>query len=154
MPPREVPKTARTIGLVDVDRGVKRWFDRVVDPYVSYPDGSKRKVPVRFSSGERWVAAADRQGIRDKNGQLVLPVIHVHRQSFDPSTTATALGANVPRLQVARLVSEKTTALANLDQRRPISQRRLRDSAVYEIVSVPFPVTGKAEYKVKIQAQT
>ena len=154
MPPRVVPKTARTIGTVDVDRGVKRWFDRVVDSYVSHPDGSKRKVPVRFSSGERWVAASDRQGIRDKNGQLVLPVIHVHRTAFDPVTPSTALGANVPRLQVARLVSEKTTALANLDLNRPISQRRLRDSAVYEIVTLPFPTNGRMIYKVRIQAST
>lgn len=154
MPPREVPKTARSIRTEDVDRGVKRWFDRVVDVYVSNPDGSRRKVPVRFSSGERWVASSDRQGIRDRNGQLILPVIHVHRESFDPVTPSTALGSNVPRLQVARLVSEKTTTLANLDQSRPISQRRLRDSAVYEIVTVPFPVNGRMVYKVKVQTST
>jgi hypothetical protein len=154
MPPRVQPHTARTIRTEDVDRGVKRWFDKVVDPHVAYPDGSRRKVPVKFSAGERWVSAADRMGIRDRNGQLILPVIHITRESFNPTEGSTALGANVPRLQVARLVSPKSSQLANLDQRRPISQRRLRDAAVYEIVTIPFPVSGQMEYKVSIQAQS
>lgn len=151
MPPRVVPATARVIGTVDVDRGVKRWFERVAAPQVSYPDGSMKKAAIRFSSGERWVISADRQGIRDKNGQLILPVIHIARSAFNPVTPSTALGSNVPRLQVARLISDKTTDLANLDELRPISQRRLRGSAVYEIVTIPFPVNGQMEYKVKIQ---
>jgi hypothetical protein len=154
MPPRVQPYTVRTIRTEDVDRGVKRWFDKVVDPHVAYPDGSRRKVPVRFSAGERWVSAADRAGIRDRNGQLILPVIHIARKSFNPTERATALGINVPRLQVARLVSPKSSQLANLDQRRPLSQRRLRDAAVYEIVTIPFPVSGQMEYRASIQAQS
>jgi len=154
MPPREVPITARTIKTEDVDRGVKRWFEFVCHPWVTHPDGSRKKVPIKFSSGERWVAAADRQGIRDRNGQLILPVIHISREGFDPTEGSMALGANVPRLQVARLVSEKTTGLANNDMSRPLSQRRLRDGAVYEIVTVPFPVNGRMNYRVSIQAQT
>lgn len=154
MPPQLRPFTARTIRTEDVDRGVKRWFDKVADPHVEYPDGSRRKVPIKFSSGERWVTSADRQGIRDRNGQLILPVIHISRTVFDPTSGDTALGANVPRLQVARLISQKTSHLANLDLRRPISQRRLRDGAVYEIVTIPFPVNGQMSYKVSIQAQS
>jgi hypothetical protein len=154
MPPQVRPLTARTVRTEDVDRGVKRWFDKVADPHVSYPDGSRRKVPIRFSAGERWVTSADRQGIRDKNGQLILPVVHISRDGFDPTSGATALGANVPRLQVARLISQKTTDLANLDLRRPLSQRRLRDGAVYEIVTIPFPVSGQMNYKVSVQAQS
>lgn len=154
MPPQVRPFTARTIRTEDVDRGVKRWFDKVADPHVSYPDGSRRKVPIKFSSGERWVSSADRQGIRDKNGQLILPVIHISRDGFDPTSGDTALGANVARLQVARLVSPKTSHLANLDMRRPISQRKLRGGAVYEIVTIPFPVNGQMSYKVSIQAQS
>jgi hypothetical protein len=154
MPPSVVPITARTVRTEDIDRGVKRWFNDLVQPTVSSPDGSRRRVPVKFSAGERWVASADRQGIRDKNGQLVLPIIHISRSAFDPTEGTSALGTNVPRLQVARLISPKTTDLANLDQRRPISQRRLRDAAVYEIITIPFPVGGKMTYQVVVQAQS
>lgn len=152
MPPRVVPATARAIGSEDVDRGVKRWFINVVEAHVSFPDGSRRKVPVKFSSGERWVASADRQGIRDRNGQLILPVIHVGRDSLDPvGGDQLALGTGVPRMQVAKLISSKASALSNLDQSRPISERRLRDGSVYEIVTVPFPITAQMNYKVTIQ---
>jgi hypothetical protein len=154
MPPRVAPKTARTIRTEDVDRGVKRWFEHVAAPHASFPDGTKKKVPIKFSAGERWVASADKGGIRDRNGQLILPVIHIGRDGFDPTNGSNALGANVPRLQVARLVSDKTTQLANLDQARTISQRRLRDSAVYEIVTVPFPLVGQMDYGVTIQASS
>lgn len=154
MPPRVAPITARTIRTEDVDRGVKRWFDRVADPWASGPDGSRKKVPIKFSAGERWVASADRQAMRDRNGQLILPVIHISRTSFDPSGGSSALGLGVPRLQVASRVSQKTSALANLDRSRPISQRRLRDSAVFEIVTIPFPITGEMNYTVAIQASS
>lgn len=153
MPPRVVPHTARTIRTEDVDKGVKRWFDRQVDCHVNTADGL-RKVPVKFSAGERWVASADRQGIRDRNGQLILPVIQISRSAFDPAGGSTALGSNVPRLQVARRISQKTADLASLDRSRPLSQRRLRDGAVYEIVTIPFPVSGQMEYRVRLQTQT
>ncbi len=100
------------------------------------------------------MAAADRQGVRDRDGRLILPVIHIRRTGVDPaSETHTALGINVPRLQVARLVSEKTSDLANLDQNRPISNRRLRDSAVYEVWSIPYPSANSLTYKVRVQVQ-
>ena len=152
MPPRELPRTARAITIRDVDRGVKLWFDRALDVSVMHPDKVRRKVAVKFASGERFVAAADRQGIRDKDGRLILPVIHVARTGIDTVNNMSALGSNVPRLQVAQLVSEKTSDLANLDQSRPISQRRLRDSAVYDVWTVPFPSTNNLTYTVKVQA--
>jgi hypothetical protein len=153
LPPRELPPTARTIRIEDIDRGVKSYFDRQVDASVTSPGGDRRKVPVKLSSGERWVAAADRQGIRDRDGRLILPIIQIRRGPLDLTAGATALGANVPRLQLARLVSEKTSDLANLDQSRPISQRRLRDSAVYDVYTIPFPCSTKVVYKVRIQTQ-
>jgi hypothetical protein len=56
-------------------------------------------------------------------------------------------------MQVARLVSPKTSQLANLDLGRPVSQRRLRQGAVYEIWTIPFPTTGVMPYTVKVRAQ-
>ncbi|HEU5118671.1 MAG TPA: hypothetical protein VFT74_18905 [Isosphaeraceae bacterium] len=152
MPPRELPKNARSITIRDVDRGVKLWFDRVLDVWVTHPDQVRRKVAVKLSSGERFVAAADQQGLRDRDGRLILPVIHITRTGIDPLNNMTALGINVPKLQVARLVSEKASELANLDQSRPISERRLRDSAVYEVWTVPYPSNNNLTYRVKVQA--
>lgn len=153
MPPEVRPAFARTIRIEDIDRGVKQWFERVADVHVTTPQGDRRKVTVKFATGERWVAAADRQGIRDRDGRLVLPVIQIRRVGIDSSSSMSALGANVPRLQVARLVSEKTSDLASLDSLRPISQRRLRGSAVYDVYTVPFPSTNIIPYRVRVQCQ-
>jgi len=151
--PRTLPITHRVVRIEDVDRGVVHWFDRTADVHVTTPQGDRRKVTVKFSAGERWVAAADRQGIRDRDGRLILPVIQVRRTGIDATSGMTALGANVPRLQVARLVSEKTTALANLDAARPLSSRRLREGAVYDVYTVPFPTTNLLRYQVTAQCQ-
>lgn len=153
MPPEVLPQTARTIGIEDIDRGVVRWFDRIVDVHVMSPQGDRRKVTVKFSAGERWVAAADRQGIRDRDGRLILPVIMVSRVGVESVSTMSALGAGVPTLQVARLVSERGSDLANLDSLRPISQRRLRDSTVYDVYTVPFPSSTIINYRVRVQCQ-
>ncbi len=153
MPPDIKPQTSRTIRIEDIDRGVKQWFDKVVDVAVSYPDNVRRKVAVKFASGERWVASADNAGIRDKDGRLILPVIQIRRTGVDPMHNMSGLGANVPRLQLAKLVSAKTSDLANLDASRPISSRRLRDSAVYDIFTIPFPSNNILTYKVRVQSQ-
>ncbi len=151
--PQRRPNTHVLIRIEDVDRGVRNWFDRVADVHVMTPQGDRRKVTVKFASGERWVAAADRQGIRDRDGRLILPVIQIRRTGIDSASLRTALGANVPRLQMARLVSEKTSDLANLDTLRPISQRRLRGAAVYDIFTIPFPSTTSLTYRVRVQCQ-
>jgi hypothetical protein len=146
--------SARTIRIEDIDRGVVDFFARVVAAHALFPDGARRLVPVKFSSGERWVSSADRAGIRDRNGQLILPIIQVRRLGLDALNNKTALGANVPRMQVSRLVSEKTSELRNLDQSRPISMRRLRGAAVYDVYTVPFPSNNNFPYTVRIQTQT
>lgn len=153
MPPRIHPPGGRRIGLVDIDRGVKNWFDRYVDAHVRWEDGESRKVTVLFGTGERWVMAADRQGIRDRDGRLILPVIHIERRSFDTSQGDLAIGINVPTLSFARRVSPKTSQLANADTRRPLSDRRLRQGAVHEVWTIPFPASGVLNYRVRVQAQ-
>lgn len=141
------------IRIEDVDRGVKRWFERVVDAHVQVAQGERRAVAFTFASGERWVAAADRKGIRDRDGRLILPIIQVRRTGLDPVTHRSAMGTDTARLQIARLVSEKTADLASLDLSRPISERRLRDAAIYDIYSIPFPRQNVLSYQVTVQAQ-
>jgi len=153
IPPIPNPAVNKVIRLEDIDRGVKTWFERVVNASVTIPQGGRRKVSFTFSSGERWVAAADRKGIRDRDGKLILPVIQVRRTTVSHMGNRGGLGTDVPRLRIAQRVREKTADLRNLDALRPISMRRIRDSAVYDIYTVPFPRRGNITYLVRIQAQ-
>ena len=159
MPPLVRPKTSRNLRLEDIDRGIKAWFERYAAPEVSTPAGERRKVAVLFASGERWVAASDQRGIRDRDGRLILPVISIRRTGIDAVNNMTALGANVPRLQIARLIADKTAYLSNNDvgtgnpMGRPLSHRRLRSQAVYDIYTIPFPFTSTLHYQAIVQAQ-
>lgn len=152
MPPRVVPPGAREIRIEDIDRGVKRWFDKVVDAHVRDEEGKQQKVTVIFGTGERWVMAADRQGIRDRDGRLILPVIHISQVNLDPSKDDLALGINTPTMTFSRRVSPKTAQLTALDERRPLSDRRLTQGAVHEIWTIPYPASGIFNYKVRVQA--
>ena len=104
-----------------------------------------------MSTGERWVLTADQDGVRDKDGRVILPLIKVFRMEDDPSENMTALGVDVPRLQVAKLVSPKSTELSNLESRRPISQRSLNKPAVYDVYTVPYPSQTVVSYEVVVK---
>lgn len=153
MPPRVQPEGGRVIRIEDIDRGVKQWFDRMVDAHIVNQQGERQKVTVLFSAGERWVMAADRQGIRDRDGRLILPVIQIAQKTFDTSQGDLAIGINVPTLTYSKRVSPKTSQLAAADTRRPLSDRRLRSGAVYDVWTIPFPANGVFVYNVTIQAQ-
>lgn len=143
----------KQITIKDIDRGIKSWFDNTLDMHVKTPQGEMRKVTVKFSSGERWVAANDKSGARDKDGRLILPLISIHRKNIDPFNNTTALGINLPRFQIAKTVSDKTIDLYNLDRDRPISDRRIRDAAIYDVWTIPYPSANNFFYSVKIQTQ-
>lgn len=153
MPPRVHPPGARQIRIEDIDRGVKRWFDKVVDAHVRDENGEQRKATVILGTGERWVMAADRKGIRDRDGRLILPVIHISQKNFDTDTNDLALGINTPTMTFARRVSPKTAQLEALDKLRSLSDRRLTQGAVHEVWTIPFPTYGVFNYHVRVQAQ-
>lgn len=146
------PITNRIIGIRDIDKGIKDWFSVTVAPTVESENGTQ-VVSVVMAAGERWVTSADRKGIRDKDGRLILPVIQIRRTSIGTTENMTALGANTPTLKIATLVSEKQSQLENLDYSRPLSSRRLNGSSVYDIYTVPFPIKSTLNYEIKIQAQ-
>lgn len=153
MPPRVRPEGGREIRIEDIDRGVKNWFDRVVDAHVINHQGERQKVTVLFAAGERWVMAADRQGIRDRDGRLILPVIQIAQRAWDTTRADLAIGINVPTLTFSKRISPKTADLAAADRLKPLSERRLRAPAVYEVWTIPFPAHGVFEYVVLVQAQ-
>lgn len=143
----------RNIRIEDIDRSIVSWFDVVVDAHVETPTNDRAKVPVVLSSGERWITAKQNRGIRDKNGKLILPIISIRRTNFNPAEGMSALGVNVPRLQVSKKISSKTNEVKNQIAERPISSRNLLDADVYEITSIPFPFHGLTTYELVIQTQ-
>lgn len=151
--PEERTSYYKPITLESVDTAVYRWFDRIVDAHVVSPTRDRYKVPVLLATKERWITAKDSKGIRDDKGRIILPVISIRRTGFDPVNSSTALATNVPRLAVSKKVSQKTNLIRNNLKERPISQRNLNESVVYEVTSIPFPTNGTVTYELLIQAQ-
>lgn len=154
----------RTVTLENVDRGIRDWFDKSVDARVQSPNEELRKVPVFFSSGERWSVGRTRQLFRDENGILILPVISVRRVSIEPDVTKMALGCQTENIQVAVRVDPKSNDLQNLLTRganNPASgtlQTNLNSPnrsfpPVYDVYTVPFPDLMQATYQLVIQTQ-
>lgn len=138
--------------LETVDGCVKDWFDKTLDSHVETPGEQRRKVPVVFSSGERFISARQKKGIRDKNGVLILPLISVRRTGIEAAATKSAYGVETPNIQVSKRISPKTNDLQNANELRPQSQR-VQKPVVYEVTTVPFPDFSVLTYELNIQAQ-
>ena len=136
------PVQYKNVTIEDVDRAIRDWFDRTVDARVEAPEGLK-KVPVIFSSGERWSVGRTKQAFRDSNGVLILPVISVRRVDLVKNAQQSALGVQTRNIQIARRVDPKTNDVRNLGQR----------GTVYDVYTIPFPDAMIATYQVVVQAQ-
>ena len=71
-------------GIEEMDRSLFDLFDKRLAFQVKIDDQSS-KVPVVFSTGERFALTRRASPIRDKNNALILPIISIHRMGVDTS---------------------------------------------------------------------
>lgn len=71
-------------GIEDIDRAVFNLFDSDIPLQVKIDDQST-KVPVVFSTGERFALTRRNSPIRDRNNAIILPVVAIYRKSIDLS---------------------------------------------------------------------
>jgi hypothetical protein len=137
------------VGIEDVDRAIRDWFDRTMDVRVESQGGLK-KVPVMFSQGERWAVGRTRQAFRDENGVLILPIMSLRRVSLDPNPEGTVLGVQVPSIQIAKRIDPKSREIKNLEKQKQLGRNF---PAIYEVYTIPFPNALVATYQLVIQTQ-
>lgn len=75
-----------SIELEDIDRAVFNLFDKII-AFETEEKGQSRKVPVIFSTGERFALTRRKNPIRDKNNALILPLISIMRNDIDVSSS-------------------------------------------------------------------
>jgi hypothetical protein len=138
--------------IESVDRAIRDWFDKTVNVRVTSANNELMKVPVNFSSGERWATGRTKQGFRDSNGVLILPIIAVRRTNISPDPTKMALGTQTENIQIAKLVDPKSNDIKNLEGLKP-EQFRRKYPAIYDVYTIPFPNSLVANYQLVIQAQ-
>lgn len=150
----------QTIEIKTVDRAVKDWFDKKVDAHVFNANNEKEKVPIIFSSGERW--ATSRIGLRDINGILKLPILSIRRVSVVRDRTKSALGTQGDRLEFSKKIDIKT----NIEQRNIAVRGQMtgvdnvfnflnknKNKQIYEITTIPFPDWFLISYEIVIDTQ-
>lgn len=143
----------RNVTLKTIDEAVVNWLRKTVAAQVSTSNGERKPIPVRFSSGERWVTSRERKGIRDENGVLILPIIAVRRSGIEPSVDQKALGTETSNITVAKRVALKTNDLNTLHRSRIPSRRTPKNPVVYEVFTIPFPHRSVLTYEIQVQTQ-
>ena len=63
-----------SISLMDLDSAIMFYFTEVIKPTV-VDNGESVKVPIMYSSPERWAAVQKSGFMRDSKRQIILPVI-------------------------------------------------------------------------------
>ena len=88
-----------SVTLMDIDSAIMFYFENVIKPSVE-DNGENVKVPTMYSSPERWKAIKRDGFMRDKNRQIITPVITYRRTSIekDEMIPQDKLDANNPNL--------------------------------------------------------
>ena len=88
-----------SVTLMDMDSAIVSYFDMVIKPSVE-DNGENVKVPIMYASPERWKAIQRDGFMRDKNRQIITPVIVYRRTSIEKDDTdpQDKLDANNPHM--------------------------------------------------------
>ena len=88
-----------SVTLMDIDSAIMFYFENVIKPSVE-DNGENIKVPIMYSSPERWKAIQRDGFMRDKKRQVITPVITYRRTSIekDDMVPQDKLDANDPHL--------------------------------------------------------
>ena len=75
-----------SVSLMDMDSAIMYYFTEVIKPTV-VENGETIKVPVMYSSPERWYAIQNSGFMRDRKRQVILPVIAFRRTGMEKDET-------------------------------------------------------------------
>lgn len=115
-------------GIEEVDRALFNLFDSEIPLQVKIQDQAT-KVPVVFSTGERFALTRRNSPIRDSNNAIILPIISIYRKSIDLSSGQGGYGTPIsPRDQelytVKKRLSKKDRDYQNIINRDGIKSQK------------------------------
>ena len=87
-----------SVGLLDMDSSILFYFNNVIKPEVE-ENKEKVKVPCLYASPERWASIQKNGFIRDKQNQVIVPLIAFKRTAMEKNQDIPIdkLDANKPR---------------------------------------------------------
>jgi|TARA_B100001094_G_scaffold322142_1_gene370982 hypothetical protein len=132
-----------SVSLMDLDSAIMYYFTEVVKPTV-VDNGETVKVPIMYSSPERWYAIQNTGFMRDKKRQVILPVIAFRRtgMSKDETIAVDKIDPEEPKLhwQFERKYTNANRYDAFSVQQGMIPQREYYNVAVpdYMVITYDF----------------
>ena len=75
-----------SVSLMDMDSAIMYYFENVIKPSV-VENGETVKVPIMYSSPERWSAVQKNGFMRDSKRQIILPAIAFRRTGMEKDDT-------------------------------------------------------------------
>lgn len=153
------PSTIETI-----DMAVYDWLDKTMNIQSNTNRGWK-KVPVIWVNGERAHQIKFDRTLRDSNGNFILPVITVQRDTITKSLTKKGtFYANVPPddfrggvVTVTKLVSqEKSNNYAKNNNYRKTVQYNVKqknEKIIYEVTKIPLPTYIDVKYTITVNSE-
>lgn len=124
-----------TISLLDHDSAVMYYFSEVIKPVV-VENGNQVKVPVMYANPERWASVKKTGFLRDRNKQLMTPLIAFKRVSVEKDTNYAIdkLDANKP---VNKYTFEKRYSAVDRYDSLTANNGRVGPGKEFYSVSVP-----------------
>lgn len=153
------PSTIETIDLA-----MYEWLDKKMNIHTNTNRGWK-KTPVIWVVGERAHQLKNDRTLRDVNGNFILPVITLNRDSMTKSLTKKgSFYANVPPddfrggvVTVTKLISqEKSNNYAKSRNYKKYVQYNVKepnDKVVYEITKIPLPIYVDVKYTISVTTE-
>lgn len=165
-------------GPEDVDRALFELFDKVLPLMyrATKESAEQRRIPVIFSSGERFSVASKREPFRDRNGALILPIISVNRTGIEQDSTKQG-GARLNEMTIRRRLSPEdglyqsvrnaknfrnsifsqpgdgAAALDFYDSTGRALRTSIGSSNIYEVYVIPMPKYFTLKYEVTLWCQ-
>ena len=75
-----------SVSLMDMDSAIMYYFENVIKPQV-VENGETVKVPIMYSSPERWAAVQKTGFMRDSKRQIIIPAIAFRRTGMEKEDT-------------------------------------------------------------------
>lgn len=115
-------------GIEDVDRALFNLFDKEISINVFTENDKTSKVPVIFAAREKWDMIKRSNGVQDKNGSLILPLITIVRedvvQSISEDIAGRGANQHVGELIVHRQLSPHDRGYQNIKNKLNINNQK------------------------------
>ena len=113
-------------GIEETDRALFDLFDKRLAFQVKVKEQST-KVPVVFSTGERFALTRRKRAIRDKNNALILPVIAIHRTGIDTSASQGGYGTPIAYRDQQNYIVRKRLDKKDRNYQKIVNKLRLKN---------------------------